>query len=119
MHSKSIAYFVPRLPPGLVIFQNYLFCFFLFFLPYPPSASPFLPSETGGLRHHRSTLTPLFGRQSPPLSLSFPSLFLSISFPFNITKREEGGGNGGELGSEGRRRGWLPLTVSTSNSRGH
>ena len=45
MHFEPVEYFVPRLPPGLVIFQNYIFCFFS--LPYPPSASSSLPSEIG------------------------------------------------------------------------
>ena len=80
MHSKSIAYFVPRLPPGLVIFQNYLFCFFLFFLPYPPSASPFLPSETGW--HFAGVITGRHSHLSPVGNLPFfPFPFpLSLSF---------------------------------------
>ena len=76
MHSKQAAFFVPRL------------LFFSFFLPYPPSASPFLPSETSGLRHHRPPLTPLFGRQSPPLSLSLSLPSFSL-FPSLLTSPRE------------------------------
>ena len=90
MHSKPAAFFVPRLP------------FFFSSLPYPPSTSPSLPSETGHpASSPAATHTSL--RSAISSSLPFPSFFLSLSFPFNITKREEGGSNGGEPGPEGRR----------------
>ena len=89
-----------------------------FFLPYPPSASPSLPSETGRLVSSPiATHTSLRSAISP--SIPFHSLFLSLYFPFDITKKEEGSGNGGEPGPEGRKHSWLPLTAATSNSRDH
>ena len=84
-------------------------CFFLFFsythhLSLPPS-----PVKPIGTLPASSPVSP---------SLPFPSLFLFLSFPFDITKRE-GGGNDGEPGLKGIMRNWLPLTAATSNSRGH
>ena len=38
----------------------------------------------------------------------------NISFHFDITKREEDDGNGGEPGPKGRRRGWLLLTAAAT-----
>ena len=79
MHFESTAYFVPRLSPGLVIFQNYHFCSF-FFLPYPPSASPPLPPSlvklvgTLPVSSLYTTHTSLRSAISP--SFPFPSLFL-------------------------------------------
>ena len=109
MHSKPAGFFVPRLP------------FFFSTCTHHPLFPPSLPPKWNRLtlcrHHHWPPLTPLSGQQSP-LS-PFPSLFLSLSFLFDITKREEGDDNGGEPGPKGRRRGWLPLTVTTSNSRGH
>ena len=89
MHSKPAAFFVTRLP------------FFFFF--FPPVPLPLSLVKPVGRRHHRSRNLPL----SP------------FSFPFDITKREEGSGNGGEPVPEGRRFNWLPLMAVTSNSRGH
>ena len=90
MHSKSTAYFVPRLPPGLVIFQNYPFYSF-FPLPYPPSASLSLPNETAPTlcrRHHQLSLTPLSGRQPPPFSLSFHSFSLLVMSKWKEKERK-------------------------------
>ena len=97
IHSEPATYFVSRLP-------------FFFFLPYPPFTSSSLPSETDRHFAVSSLVSP---------SLPFSSLFLFLSFPFDITQREEGDYNGEEPGPEGIRRGWLPLTATTSNSRDH
>ena len=87
MHSELATYLVPRLPLGLMIFQNYP----LFFSPLPIIRLS-LPSQwnrpTLCWRHHRPPLIPLSSRQSPSLSLS---LILFLSFPFEITKREKEG----------------------------
>ena len=77
MHSELATYVVPRLPPSLVIFQNYPFCFF--FLPYPPSASPSLPSETN--RHFAGVITGLHSHLPPIGNLPlFP-----FPFPFSLS----------------------------------
>ena len=91
---KSVAYFVPRLPSGLIIFQNYLFCFF--FLLYPPFTSPSLSSETSRqfadviIEHH------LHLSSVDNLSLSPFPFPLSLSFlPFWYhQERERGKGKG-------------------------
>ena len=64
-------------------------CFFLFFsythhLSLPPS-----PVKPIGTLPASSPVSP---------SLPFPSLFLFLSFSFDITKRKESGGNSGEPG---------------------
>ena len=97
--------------------------FFFFFFPLVPtillSLPPPSPVKPG--RHFANVITDPHSHLSPNNlpSLPFPSLFLSLSFPFDITKREEGDDNGGEPRLEGRRCGWLPLTTATSNSRGN
>ena len=97
MHYESVAYFVSRLPPGLVIFQNYHFCFF--FLPYPPSVSPSLPNETG--QHFANAIIGRHSHLSPVGNLPLPSSpppfpFPPLSFlPFrNYQGKEKGKGNG-------------------------
>ena len=86
MHSKPITFFAPRLP-------------FFFCLPVP-TIHLSLPSETGWPTSSLAvTHTSLWSTIPPdPPSLPFPSLFLSLSFPFDITKREKGSDNGGEPG---------------------
>ena len=97
MHSELATYVVPRLPPSLVIFQNYPFCFF--FLPYTPSASPSLPSETS--RHFASVITglhshlPLIGNL--PL-FPFPFPFSRSFLPFRHHQERERGKGKGERG---------------------
>lgn len=92
VHSEPAQFFLSKLP-------------FFFFppVPLPPSAV-----KPAGRHHHRLRNLPL----SP---FPFP-LYLS-SFSFDITKREEGGGNGREPGPEGRRRGWLPLTAAAAEAK--
>ena len=82
MHSEPIAYFVSRLP------------FLSSRTHHPPL--PLSPVKSADTLLASSSV-------SPSLPFPFPSLFLSLSFIFDITKREEGGGNGGEPGPEGRR----------------
>ena len=103
MHSKQTAFFVLRLPP------------FFFFLPYPPSASPLPPQWN----RPAGVITGCHSHLSPVGNLPLSPFPFPLSFPFDITKREEGGGNGGEPRPEGRKRGWLLLAAATSNSRGH
>ena len=94
MHSEPATYFVSRLPLDLVIFQSDPFCLFSSYTHHPPLP----PSPVKSAVTHtflRSTISP-----SP---IPFPLSFF-LSFPFDIIKREEGSGNGGEPGSEGRRR---------------
>ena len=94
MHSQPATYFVSRLPLDLVIFQSDPFCLFFSYTHH----SPLPPSPVKSAVTHtflRSTISP-----SP---IPFPLSFF-LSFLFDIIKREEGSGNGGEPGSEGRRR---------------
>ena len=92
MHFELATYFVSKLPPGLVIFQNYHFCSFFFsscthhplLLPSPVKLVGTLPASSPAATH-----TSLRLAISP--SLSFLSLFLSLSFSFDITKREKEG----------------------------
>ena len=80
MHSEPTTYFVPRLSPGLVIFQNYPFCsFFSSYTRHPP-LSPSLLSEidqhfAGVITDRRSHLSPV--GNLPPSLLPFP---ISLSF---------------------------------------
>ena len=93
MPSEPAAYFVPRLSPDLVIFQNYPFCSFFFF-PYPPSASHSLPSETGwhfaGVitgRHYSLLSSLCFFTLYTNLHHSPPTLYLSPIFKAHLESR--------------------------------
>ena len=92
MHFEPAAYFIPRLPPGLVIFQNYSFCFFF---PLVPTICLSLTLQWNWMtlcrRHHQPPLTPLSGRQSPFLSLSLSSFFLFHSFSTSPRERKREG----------------------------
>ena len=149
MHSEPTTYFVPRLSPGLVIFQNYPFYSFFFssHTRHPP-LSPSLLSEidqhfAGVITDRRSHLSPI-GNLPPSLlpfhiSLSFilfrhhqdrergkekgerrrfPACESCEQRPMmKLTKCRSktttGGGDGGELGSEGRWCDWVPPLTST------
>ena len=93
MHSEPTTYFVPRLSPGLVIFQNYPFCSF-FFPPVPAIRLSLIPSSVKSIST-LLTLSPTAAHTSLRLAislpLSFPSIFLSLSFSFDITKKEKEG----------------------------
>ena len=86
MHYEPAAYFVSRLPPGLMIFQNYHFCFFF---SYPPSVSPSLPNETG--QHFADVLIGRHSHLSPVGNLSLPPFPFPLSHPFEITKGKKEG----------------------------
>ena len=89
LHSTPAIYFVSRLPLDVVIFQNYLFCFFP---PVPPFASSSLPCEIDRHSHLSSVSNlPLFSVGNLSLSpFPFP-LSLSLFHSLSTSPRENQG----------------------------
>ena len=85
-HYEPAAYFVSRLPPGLMIFQNYHFCFFSrthhpYLPPFPMKPVSTLPMFSLATTHTSFRLVISF-------SLPFRSLFLILSKSPKERKRE-------------------------------
>ena len=102
----------------LHILYRYCLLFFSFYTDHSP-LPPFPMKPTNTLPMSSPTVTHTSLRSVISPSLPFSSLFFSLSFHFDITKRKEDGGNGGELGPKERRRGCLPLMAATSNFCSH